>query len=202
VIRILLVEETGLWRGALATVLSQEDDLEIAAELAKIDKAIPFARAVLPDVAVVDIGPLSNDTDLAAVGEFSDALPYCAILVLADPAPPGPARGALGSHLRGLVGKDTGPRLLAQCIRRVAAGERVVDPALAVAAFCGTDNPLTARERELLRVATSGAPSIEIADRMHLSVGTVRNYLSMIMRKTGGRNRMEAVHLAQEAGWL
>jgi len=202
VIQILLVEQTGLWRRALASALSDEDDIEVSAELATICEAIRIAETVRPDVMVIDIGPLADSDELAATQAVNEILPDCAILVLADTAIPGAMREVLGPHVRGLFGKESGPRALAQCIRRVAKGERVIDPALAVAALCAPANPLTSREREVLRVAVSGVPSVEIAARLHLSVGTVRNYLSVIIRKTGGRNRMEAIRLAEEAGWL
>jgi two-component system, NarL family, response regulator DesR len=202
VIHIVLVEPTGLWRRALALALTNEGDIDVVAELARIEEATAIAEAVRPEVVVADIDPFADSDHFAATHEISKALPDGALLVLADPAGPGVMREVLGPHVRGLFGKDSGPRALAQCIRRVAKGERVIDPRLAVAALCAPANPLTAREREILRVATSGVPSIEIAARLHLSVGTVRNYLSMIIRKTGGRNRMEAVRLAEEAGWL
>jgi two-component system response regulator DesR len=202
VIRIVLVEPTGLWRRALALALSNEDDLDVVAELARLDAATAIAEAVRPDVVVVDIGSFADSDDLAATQEIGNMLPDCAILVLADPAVPGAMRQALRPHVRGLFDKDSGPRALAQCIRRVVEGERVIDPRIAVAALCAPANPLTSREREILRVATLGVPSVEIAARLHLSVGTVRNYLSVIIRKTGGRNRMEAIRLAAEAGWL
>jgi two-component system, NarL family, response regulator DesR len=202
VIRILLVEETSLWRGALAAILSREDDLDVVAEVARIDEAMAIAEVVLPDVVVIDIGPLADGGDLAGTHEISKVVPDTPILVLADPAVSGAMREMLGPHVRGLFSKDGGPYALVRCLRQVARGERVIDPTLAVAALCAPANPFTAREREILRVATSGVPSVEIANRLHLSVGTVRNYLSMIMRKTGGRNRMEAVRLAEEAGWL
>ncbi|HEU4427061.1 MAG TPA: response regulator transcription factor [Pilimelia sp.] len=201
-IRILLVEQAGLWRRALAVALSIEDDIEVAAELPGIAEAIPIAEASRPDVVVSDIDALADDSDPAGGQEICKVLPDCPFLVLADPGEPGAMREVLGPHVRGLFGTDSGPCALAQCIRRVAKGERVIDPRLAVAALCAPVNPLTTREREVLRVATLGVPSIEIAARLHLSAGTVRNYLSMIIRKTGGRNRMEAVRLAEEAGWL
>jgi len=201
-IRILLVEKTGLWRGALAAVLSYEDDLSVVAQLARIDDIVPIAETARPDVAVIDLGLPTNDRGLAAARALNTVLPGCGILVLTEPALPGALRDVLDSHVRGFLGKDATPQLLAQSVRRVAGGERVIDPHLAVAAMCGPANPLTQREKQVLRVARTGVPSREIAARLHLTVGTVRNYLSMIMRKTGGRNRMEAVRRAQEAGWL
>jgi two-component system, NarL family, response regulator DesR len=199
VIRILLVEQTGLWRRTLAAVLSAQDGLEVVAELANLDEAVSAAPLVRADLALIDVGPLTEMDGIA--DEIGKIAPSCVVLVIAEPAVPGAMRGLLSPDVRGLFGKDGGPGALVQCIR-VAAGERVIDPTLAVAALCAPANPLTAREREVLRVAASGVPSGEIAARLHLSVGTVRNYLSMIIRKVGGRNRMEAIRLAEEAGWL
>jgi two-component system response regulator DesR len=202
VIRILLLAQTGLWRRALAAVLSAQEDLTVVAEVTALDEAVSIAQVIRPDVAVIDIGTLSDGGDLIGAHGVNKVVPTCAVLVLVDPAVPRTMRDVLGPHVRGLFGKDGGPCALAQCIRRVAEGKRVVDPTLAVAALGVPANPLTIRERQILRVATSGVPSREIAARMHLSVGTVRNHLSTIIRKTGGRNRMEAIRAAEAAGWL
>lgn len=200
-IRILLVEPMSLLRCSLGAVLSTEDDLDVAAELARMEEAILMARAVRPDVAVIDIDVFAGETpDLAH--ELDRTLPDCATLVLADVDSHGALRAALDTHVRGFVGKDNTPQRLAQYIRLVVAGERVIDPTLAVAALRAPRNPLTRREREVLRVAALGVPCADVASRLHLSVGTVRNYMSTIMRKTGGRNRLEALRFAEEAGWL
>jgi two-component system, NarL family, response regulator DesR len=199
-IRILLVEQTGLWRKALAAFLSGQDDLDVVAELASIDEAVRVARAVRPDVVMIGLSPLAEGDDPVAADVIAPL--NCAVIALADPAAPGAVRGLLGPHVQGVFGKDGGPCALAQCVRRVARGDRVIDPTVAVAALCAPANPLTCRERQVLRVAASGVPSCEIAARLHLSVGTVRNYLSMIIQKIGGRNRMEAIRVAEEAGWI
>jgi len=201
VLRILLVQQMSLFRAALATVLSDEADLEVVAEVGRINETVPIARSARPDVAVIDLDPLTNG-DLAVVGQLSDTMPDCAIVVLAGPTLSRDRHESLDEYARGFVGKDTPPRPLAEYIRRVAAGERIIDPMLAVSALSGPRCPLTVREREVLRVVASGASSAEIAVQLHLSAGTVRNYLSTIMRKTGVRNRLEAVHIAEEAGWL
>src|SRR6266542_2412216 len=155
-----------------------------------------------PHVAVLDVGTLAESGDLVDAHEINNVFPGCALLVLVDPAAPRAMGDVLGPRVRGIFGKDGGPCLLARYIRLVAEGKRVIDPTLAFAALCAPANPLTAREREILRVATSGVPSSEIAARMHLAVGTVRNHLSTIIRKTGGRNRMEAISAAKAAGWI
>lgn len=128
--------------------------------------------------------------------------PDCAPVILVDVDTPGAVGGDLQPRARGFVSKDSATGQLAEYLRRVATGERVIDPALAVAAWSAPPNPLSLREREVLRVAAWGLPSTEIAKTLHLSVGTVRNYLSSIMRKTGARNRLEAVRIAAESGWL
>jgi two-component system response regulator DesR len=201
VFRILLVQQMNLFRAALAAVLSNEDDLDVVAQLARIKETIPIAQAVKPDVAVIDLDLLANG-DLVIAGHLNEALPSCALIVLAGPDMTQTTHEALNKHVRGFVGKDTPPSQLIEWIRQVATGERVIDPTLAVAALSAPRNPLTAREQEVLRVAALGVPSPEIAARLHLSVGTVRNYLSAIMHKTGARNRLEAVRIAEEAGWM
>jgi two-component system response regulator DesR len=200
-IRVLLVERMNLLRGALACVLSAEGDLDVSAAVADISEAVMVARAVRPDVAVVDIDLLVGCDPTVAQG-FAQALPGCATLILADLGSPNALRIALTAHVHGFVSKDALPSRLADSIRRVAKGERVIDPALAVAALRAPRNPLTAREREVLGVLSSGLPSAEIAARLELQVGTVGNYISTIMRKTGARNRLEAVRIAEESGWL
>jgi two-component system, NarL family, response regulator DesR len=200
-IRILLVERTNLLREALAAVLAAESDLAVPASIANIHEVVPVARAVQPDVAVIDIDLLAG-CDFTLAQELTEALPGCSILVLADPESPNPLRTALDSHVRGFVGKDALPNRLADAIRLVAGGERVIDPTLAVAALRAPRNPLTGREREVLELMAQGLPSAEIATRLHLASGTVGNYVSTIIRKAGARNRLEAVRVAEESGWL
>jgi two-component system response regulator DesR len=190
-----------LLRGALAAFLSAEDDLEVPAAIASINEAVTVAGGVRPHVAVIDID-LLNGSGLAVAQELARLLPGCATLILADPDSPRALRAALDTHVRGFVGKDALPSRLADYIRRVAKGERVIDPILAVAALRAPRNPLTERERQVLEVVALGLPSAEIAGRLHLTNGTVCNYISTIIRKTGARNRLEAVHIAEESGWL
>jgi two-component system response regulator DesR len=190
-----------LFRAALAAVLSREDDLEVVAELARLTELVPIAQVVRPDVTVIDL-ELLTDGGLTVVSRLAAAVPRCAVVVLAGTTLTEATHHALGGHVHGFVGKNIPPTQLAEYIRRVAAGERIIDPVLAVAALTGPRNPLNERELEILRIARSGASSAEIAAQLHLSVGTVRNYLSTIMRKTGARNRLEAYRAAEEAGWL
>jgi two-component system response regulator DesR len=201
VIEILLVEQMSLLREALAIVLSAEADLTVTASIADIHEAVPVARAVQPDIAVIDIDLLTG-CGFQVAQELTEAVPGCSVLVLADTESSSVLRTALDTHVRGFVGKDAQPTRLVDTIRRVALGERVIDPSLAVAALRAPRNPLTVRERDVLRLMSQGLPSAEIAGQLHLSSGTVGNYVSTIIRKTGARNRLEAVRVAEDSGWL
>jgi len=200
-IRIVIVEEMGLLRGALRAVLSNENDIEVAADIARIEETIPIAQAVRPDVVIIDID-LVADTSPSVASQLNDALPGCATLVLAGTNSPGTVQAALDWHLAGIVCKDREPSGLIRYVRQVAKGERVIDPMLAAAALRPRQNPLTEREREVLRLAALGVPTAEIAHQLFLSRGTVNNYMSAVLRKTGTRNRMEAIRWAHENGWL
>jgi two-component system response regulator DesR len=194
VIRILLVEPMNLLRGALSATLSLEEDFTVVAELSSLDEALGMARAVPPDVAIVNAGLLGGDGP-HLLARFNAEQPRCATMMLA-----GRDRTvrSLDVHVRGLIGTQAAPRELVRGIRRVAGGERVIDTRL-VAVRC---SPLSEREADVLRVAGSGVPSAEVAATLHLAAGTVRNYISAILRKTGARNRLEAVRVAEAAGWL
>jgi two-component system response regulator DesR len=200
-IRILLVEPMNLLRGALAAVLSLEEDLDVVADLGRLDEVLAMARAVPPDVTVINMDLLA-DNGLRTVARLNVELPRCAVLVLAGSDAPGRLSRALDAHVRGFIGKQAAPWELAHGIRQLARGERVVDARLAVAVLAARRNPLSVRERDVLCVAASGVPSQEVAAKLHLSTGTVRNYISAILRKTGARNRLEAVRIAEHAGWL
>jgi two-component system, NarL family, response regulator DesR len=201
VIRILLVEPMNLLRGALAATLSLEDDLEVVADLSGLDQAPAMARAVPPDVVVVNIALLAGE-GLATLGRLTAEHPGCATLALARPDEPGRLNRALGPRIDGVVGTQAAPSELVRGIRRLVRGERVIDASLAVAMVAAPRSPLSPRELNVLSVAASGVPSTEVAAALHLSAGTVRNYISAILRKTGARNRLEAVRLAEGAGWL
>jgi two-component system, NarL family, response regulator DesR len=201
VIRILLAEQMSLLRGALAAVLSAEDDMEVAAEVSRVEEIVLMARAVKPDIAVVDIDMLANDGP-QTIARLADEVPECVVVVLAGRCAPGALRKALDSQVNAFVDKNAAPAQFVLGVRRVVRGERVIDPALAVAILAAPPNPLTPRECEILQLAAGGLPTTEIAARLHLSKGTVRNHVSVIMRKTGARNRLHAVRIAQEAGWL
>jgi two-component system response regulator DesR len=192
VIRILLVEPMNLLRGALSATLSLEEDLTVVAELGRLDEALGMARAVPPDVAVVNAGLLAGDGP-CLLARFHAEQPRCATMMLA-----GRAVRALDEHVRALIGTQAAPRELVRGIRRVSRGERVIDTRLVAT----QDSPLSNREADVLRVAGSGVPSAEVAATLHLAAGTVRNHLSAILRKTGARNRLEAIRVAEAAGWL
>ncbi|WP_030435181.1 response regulator transcription factor [Actinoplanes subtropicus] len=200
-IRILLVEPMNLLRGTLAATLSLEDDLEVVADLDTLDQALDMARAVPPDVALVDIALLVGD-GLATFARLTAEQPDCATLVLAGPDDPASLNRALDLRVGGVIGTQAAPCELVRGIRRVVRGERVIDARLAVAMVAAPRSPLSPRELNVLSVAASGLPSTEVAAELHLSAGTVRNYISAILRKTGARNRLEAVRLAEGAGWF
>ena len=190
-IRVLLVEPMNLFRGALAATLSLEEDLEVVADLGALDQAWDLARA---DVAVISIALLAGDTP-ASIGD-------CLTLALARPDESGLLNRTRGLHVNGIVSTQAAPSELVRGIRRLVRGERVIDANLAVAMVAAPRSPLSPRELNVLSVAASGVPSREVAAVLHLSTGTVRNYISAILRKTGARNRLEAVRLAEGAGWF
>ena len=199
-VRVLLVEGMNLLRGALAAALSAEGDLQVTGAVATVDEAVPAAQAQRPDVTVVNIDLLAGDG--TSVRRLAEAAPDCGTVVLAST---GDARAlcvAWDPGVRGFVGKDAPPVRLAESIRRVAGGERVVDPVLVTAARRTRPNPLTARQRDILAVMAQGLPSTAIAAQLRLTKGTVDNYISTIIRKTGTRNRLEAVRHAEDSGWL
>ncbi|MEV4755937.1 response regulator transcription factor [Micromonospora sp. NPDC049559] len=200
-IRIVIVEEMGLLRGALRAVLSGEDDLEVVADLPESGDVLAVIRTKRPDVVLVDVELRGLDM-LATVQKLLVEAPRTAVLALGAQDSPRILSEALRAGVRGFVGKDLQPAELARLLRAVAAGEVVLDPAAAVAALSPPENPLTRREREVLHVAAEGLPLKEIARRLYLAHGTVRNHLSAILRKTGSRTRLEAIRRAQRAGWL
>jgi two-component system response regulator DesR len=201
VIRVLIAEDMHMIRGALVALLSLEDDMEVVAELDRGDQIVPAALETRPDVAVVDID-LPGLDGLTAAEQLSQRLPECRTLVLTGLSQPGNLLRALKVHVRGFIVKDAPAETLANGVRRVAAGERVIDPELVAAALETGSTPLTARETDVLRAAHSGIPTDQIASQLSLSPATVRNYLSNAISKVGGRNRIDAIRIARDAGWL
>ena len=200
-IRVLLAEDQAMVRGALAALLTLEGDIEIVAEVGNGNDVVPSALTAKPDVALLDIEMPGCD-GITAAAALHAQLPSCRILILTTFGRPGYLRKAMESGVVGFLLKDAPSAQLATAIRRVVAGERVVDPTLAMAALSEGNNPLTEREREVLAAATRGASIAEIAESLFLSEGTVRNYLSVAMQKVGAHNRVEAAHIAEQKGWL
>jgi two-component system, NarL family, response regulator DesR len=200
-IRLLLADDQELIRTALGVMLELEEDFEVVASVGTGDEAVTAAKEHQPDVALLDIEMPGID-GLAVAGVLSQEVPGCRSLILTTFGRPGYLRRAMESGARGYVVKDAPPERLAEAIRRVAAGERVVDPALAATTLAAGASPLTARERDVLVAARPGASVAEIAGKLFLSEGTVRNYLSSAIAKTGTRNRVEAARTADERGWL
>jgi two-component system response regulator DesR len=200
-IRVLLAEDQGMMRSALATLLDLEPDLEIVAKVDRGDLVVAAAREHRPDVALLDI-EMPGASGLEAALQLRAEVPECRILILTTFGRPGYLRRAMDAGARGFLVKDGPVEDLAAAIRKVLTGETVVDPALAAAALAAGPNPLTDRERDVLAAAVDGATIAELAGRLHLSESTVRNYLSSAIGKTGSRNRMEAVQAARAQGWL
>ena len=200
-IRLLLADDQALVRGALAALLNLESDLEIVAEVGRGDEVVAEVRRVRPDVALLDVEMPGLD-GIAATAAVRAAVPSCRVLVVTTFGRPGYLRRAIAAGASGFIVKDTSARQLAEAVRRVAAGLRVVDPTLAAETLASGTSPLTARETDALRAARDGGTVADIAADLGLSEGTVRNHLSAAIGKTGARTRAEAVRLADEHGWL
>ncbi|MFD9938751.1 response regulator [Streptomyces massasporeus] len=200
-IRVLLAEDQGMMRGALALLLGMEDDIEVVAQVAAGDAILDAALAHRPDVALLDI-ELPGRSGLDAAADLRVRVPGCRVLILTTFGRPGYLRRAMEAGATGFLVKDGPVEELAAAIRRVLAGETVVDPALATAALSAGPNPLTTRERDVLKASADGATVADIAAGLHLSESTVRNYLSSTIGKTGTRNRAEALREARHQGWL
>ncbi len=200
-IRVLLAEDQAMVRGALSALLSREQDIEVVAEVARGDAVVEAARLAHPDVALLDIEMPGGD-GLSAAQALRKALPTCRIVILTTFGRSGYLQRAMESGAVGFLLKDAPASELAVALRRVMNGERVVDPDLALSALSSGNNPLTGREREVLSASLFGASLAEIAARLYLSEGTIRNHLSTAMQKLGAQNRMEAARLAEQKGWL
>ena len=200
-IRLLLADDQALVRGALAALLDLESDLAVVAEVSRGDEVVPAAVAEQADVALLDIEMPGMD-GIAATAALRRALPSCRVLIVTTFGRPGYLRRAIEAGASGFVVKDTPARQLAEAVRRVHAGLRVLDPALAEESLVSGASPLTVRETEVLRAARGGDTVADVAAVLHLSEGTVRNHLSSAIGKTGARNRAEAVKLAEDRGWL
>ncbi len=200
-VRVLLAEDQAMVRGALAALLTLEGDIEIVAEAARGDEVLPAALAARPDVALLDVEMPGGD-GIAAAAALKERLPSCRTIILTTFGRTGYLKRAMESGAAGFLLKDAPAAELAAAIRRVMAGERVVDPALAAAALSERGSPLTDRERDVLAASADGATIRDVAAKLYLSEGTVRNYLSTAIKKLGARNRVEAARLAERKGWL
>jgi two-component system response regulator DesR len=201
VIKVLIAEDVHMVRGALVALLRMESDIEVVAEVAGGNDIMPTARTTQPDVAVIDID-LPGKDGLTAAAELHEQLPTCRTLILTSLGRPGTLRRALAAKVGGFLLKDAPPDKLASAIRDVSVGRRVVDSDLALAAWDTADCPLTSREIEVLRMAADGANAVDIAARLYLSAGTVRNYLTTAVTKLNARNRVDAIRIAKDSGWL
>jgi len=200
-IRILLAEDQAMVRGALSALLQLEDDLEVVAEVSQGDEVLQTAKKTKPDIALLDIEMPGSD-GLSAAEALHKNLPSCRIVILTTFGRSGYLRRAMESGAVGFLLKDAPAEQLAIAIRRVMAGERVVDPELALSALSDGDNPLTGRERDVLKASLDGASIADIASQLYLSEGTVRNHISTAIQKLNAHNRMEAANVARERGWL
>lgn len=201
VIRVLLADDQAMVRGALAALLELEHDLEVVSQVGRGDEVVAAARHTSPDVCLLDIEMPGLD-GIGVAGELAASGLATRSLIVTTFGRPGYLRRAMDAGASGFVVKDTPAAELAEAVRRVHAGLRVVDPALATESLIGGPNPLTDREREVLRAALRGNQIQQIAQELHLSPGTVRNYLSSAIGKTGTSTRVEAAKVAEDRGWL
>ena len=200
-IKVLLADDQALVRGAMAALLDLEPDIDVVAEVGRGDEVLSEVRRTQPDVCLLDIEMPGLD-GLAVAEQLAEIAPECRSLIVTTFSRPGYLRRALDAGVGGFVVKDTPAKELAEAVRRVHAGLRVIDPALATESLTRGPNPLTEREQQVLRESLSGAPIAQIASRVHLTPGTVRNHLSSAIGKTDTSNRAEAARVAQDLGWI
>lgn len=200
-IRILLAEDQHLIRGALLALISLEPDMQVVADLDSGDDVVATARRLRPDVAVLDIEMPGTD-GLTAAARLSTELPETKVLILTGLGHPGHLSRALEAHVGGFMRKNAPSEELADAVRRVAKGQRFLDPALVETALQAGANPLTEREADVLRAAADGGTTTEIGRALFLSPATVRNYLSNAISKLDARNRIDAIRIARQSGWI
>jgi two-component system, NarL family, response regulator DesR len=201
VIRVLIAEDQAMVRGALSALLALEPDIEVAAQVSRGDEIVPAVERERPDVALLDI-ELPGGDGLTAAAELHRRMPGVRVVILTTFGRPGYLRRAMEAGAVGYVLKEAPSETLAGTIRRAMEGKRTVDPALAVTALSDGDNPLTEREREVLAMSREVPTIADIAARLYLSEGTVRNHLSTAIQKLDARNRAEAARIAEQKGWL
>ncbi|MFJ6614091.1 DNA-binding response regulator [Streptomyces sp. NPDC091289] len=200
-IKVLLAEDVHMVRGALIALLTREKDIDVVAELGDSSKILSTARLHRPDVAVIDID-MPGESDLSTVEKVHSELPKTRALILTNHWRPATVRRALNMGVGGFLLKGSPPENLVSAVRELAAGRRVIDADLAVSAWQAPTPPLTDREMEVLRLAAGGEGVTDIAARLHLSPGTIRNYLTTVATKLNARTRVDAVRIALNAGWL
>lgn len=200
-IRVLLAEPAGVISAALSALFGREDDIAIVAEVGDYDDLVAKSVAHRPDVALIDIDD-SEDVVAAVLDDLHRLVPECRTILLTETRDSRALRRAISRHGWGVVSKEADPRDLIAAIRRVVAGDYVLEPELAAAARNGHESPLTPRELEVLGFTAGGMPVEEVAATIGIAVGTVRNYLSVINMKLGARNRIDAVRIARFEGWL
>jgi two-component system, NarL family, response regulator DesR len=200
-IKTLIAEQISLIRAGLVALVSGTDDIEVVAEVQSGSQALCASEALCPDVVVLSAElPDSDGYDAARV--LHDRVPECRTLIIGDQRDPVSLLRAVEAHAVGFLARNAGPDEIIAAIRGAATGRKVVDPDLAFAALSAARNPLTSRELDALRLAAAGATTAEIAGDLFLAVGTVRNYLSRVITKTGARNRVDAIRIAADSGWL
>ncbi|WP_116049819.1 response regulator transcription factor [Amycolatopsis palatopharyngis] len=200
-IRVLLAEDMHMVRGALVALLNLETDIKVVAEVDAGDKILSTARKIQPDVAIIDID-LPGKDGLSAAVELYQFMPQCHTLILTSLGRPGTVRRALDAKVNGFLLKDAPSNKLANAVRSVSMGHRVIDSELALSAWETDDCPLTPREIEILRLASRGRDVADIASELFLSPGTVRNYLATVVTKLNARNRVDAIRIATDSEWL
>jgi two-component system response regulator DesR len=200
-IRILLADDQSLVRGALAALINMEPDMKVVAEVGRGDEVLAAAKAQSVDIALLDI-EMPGEDGLSVAAHLHKELPSCRILILTTFGKPGYLKKALVNGVQGFITKDGTSEQLAAAIRRVQKGDRVIDPQVAISALSYGESPLTSRERDVLVAVSEGLSIKCISETLNLTPGTVRNYLSIAIQKLGAANRIQAVRIAQEQGWL
>ena len=200
-IRTVIAERIALIRAGLVACISAERDIEVVAELDRPEPVLPTVSSLRPDVAIIDDDIAGHD-GFAVIQALHTITPSCHTLIRASRPNPGDLRRAVAAHAAGFVLKDTSPENIREAIRQVARGQKALDPGLAYATLDAPANPLTPRECDVLRLAAGGASTAEIAGQMCLTAGTVRNHISSIITKIGARNRVDAIRIADQLGWL
>ena len=200
-IRILIAEHVALVRAGLVACMSQEGDMQVVAEVDHREQVLRAVSSLQPDVVVID-DEIASDDEFAVVHAVYSVSPSCRTLIMATRPRPCDLRRAVAAHATGFVRKDASPESIGAAIRQVAMGRKALDPDLAFATLDVPVNPMTQRERSVLRLAAAGAPTAEIASQLCLAAGTVRNHISSIITKVGARNRVDAIRIADSSGWL